>query len=405
MSRNYKNILRLRNRAFGNERRENMYKEVLEDSTPIPKPVTYEDIDKEMYKWVDEQLMIDFEGRRVPTMNLYSNQRFSEYMQSWKFVDNDKNLILDFKTVSRESNPQSGTINEDAKNIPGERTYLMKRVSARDRNDREYYIDYRMKQPFSIDLAYKVSIMTNKYELINKFNIEVNNRFKAIDCYIAPNGYYMSMILDSISDDSEYSIDNRQFYSQSFYITVRAFIITEDGLIVEEVPKLKFYGVDDGQKESHVEIEDFELSVSECPWNPYKYIPVKISISMNYCCDKTKFTLDSDFSCKFLKIGEKLRGFRMFKNDEELEIGEILTVSEEEKKDGGLFFNDGTFSIGDRYVVFEHEFKDGDEIKVCGIKRYRSGEDIELYMIGLDKTDVYDTETFEEYGEEINVDC
>ena len=405
MSREYKNILRLRNRAFGNERRENMYKEVLENSTPIPKPVTYEDIDKEMFKWVDEKLMIDFEGVRVPTMNLYSNQRFSEYMQSWKFVDNDKNLILNFKTVSRENNPQSGTINEQSKNIPGERTYLMKRVSARDKNDREYYIDYRMKQPFSIDLAYKVSLMTNKYELINKFNLEVNDKFKSIDCYIAPNGYYMSMILDSISDDSEYSIDNRQFYSQSFYITVRAFIITEDSFVVEEIPKLKFFGMDEEQKQSHVEIEDFEISASECPWNPYKYIPVKISILMNYCCDKTKFTLDSDFSCMFIKISETLRDFRLFRNDEEIEFGEILIVSKEDKDEGGIFFGDDNFNIGDKYIKFEYEFKEGDEIKICGLKRYRSGTDVELYMIGLDKAEIYNTEEFSSYEEEINIEC
>lgn len=405
MSREFKNIVKLRNRAFGHERWENIAKEGLKDSTPLPKPVIYEDIDKEMHRWVDEQLSISFEGKRLPTMNLYSNQRFSEYMQSWKFVDDNQNLILNFKTISRESNPQSGTITDEFKNIPGERTFLMKRVRSVDKNGREYYTDYRMKQPFGIDLVYKVSIMTNKYELINNFNLLVNEKFKSINCYIEPNNHYMSMVLDSISDDSEYSIDNRQFYSQSFFITVRAYIITEDSLIVEELPKLKFMGIDSETPRKSVEIEDYEISASDCPWNPYHYIPVKITIDMNYCCEKVKFTMDCDLSTKFMKISDRLRGFKLFVNDEEVELGEMVYVNEEDKEEGGLFFGDDNFNVGDRYVVFEYELKEGDEVKICGLKRYMSGEDVQFVIFGLDKSMIYNTEEYSEYLREIDVDC
>lgn len=405
MSREYKNILKLRNRAFGHERWENIAKEELKDSTPLPKPVLYEDIDKEMHRWVDEQLSISFEGKRLPTMNLYSNQRFSEYMQSWKFVDDNQNLILNFKTISRESNPQSGTITDEFKNIPGERTFLMKRVKSVDKNGREYYTDYRMKQPFGIDLVYKVSIMTNKYELINNFNLLVNEKFKSINCYIEPNNHYMSMVLDSISDDSEYSIDNRQFYSQSFFITVRAYIITEDSLIVEELPKLKFMGIDSELPRKSVEIEDYEISASDCPWNPYHYIPVKVTINMNYCCEKVKFTMDCDLTTKFIKISDTLRGFKLFVNDEEIELGEIIAVNQEDKVEGGLFFGDDNFNVGDRYVVFEYELEEGDEVKICGLKRYMSGEDVQLVIFGLDKSMIYNVEEYDEYLNEIDVDC
>ena len=150
-SRNFKDVLGPKIQPDPKELRDNFFKEVLKDSTPFPNPLTYEDIDREFRRWVEEDLEISYGGKDLPTMTLYSNQRFSEYLQSWSFTDDDKNPILNFKTITRENNPKSGTINGETKNIPGEHTWLMNRVSARDKNNREYYIEYRMKQPFSVD--------------------------------------------------------------------------------------------------------------------------------------------------------------------------------------------------------------------------------------------------------------
>lgn len=413
MSRDYKNILELRNRAFGKERRENLTKEALKDSTPLPKPVTYEDIDKAFYKWVDEKLEISFEGKRLPTMNLYSNQRFSEYIQSWSFVDNDKNLILNFKTISRENNPKSGTINGQTKNIPGEPTFLMKRVAARDKNDREYYIDYRMKLPFSIDLNYKVSIMTNKYELLNQFNMIVNKEFEAIYSYIYPNDHFMSMILTDISDDSEYSIDDRQFYSQSYMITVRAYIISEDSFSVHEIPKMKLVGFDfeTGKSDSSVEIEDYEWWLpNDCPDNPYKPIQVKITVNMDYCCEKTKFNVDCNLGLSSIKIIGKVRSYRLFVNDTEIENIEIKRVTEKDKEYGGVFYEVPDYSVGDKYTLIDLKLKEGDEIKISGLRLPQSGIDSQFIFFGVEKSIEKVTAFRDEFGdveiiEETEIDC
>ena len=50
MSRNYKNILPLKDKSFGVERRQNLTKEELLNSSPLPNTITYEDIDKEFKK-------------------------------------------------------------------------------------------------------------------------------------------------------------------------------------------------------------------------------------------------------------------------------------------------------------------------------------------------------------------
>jgi hypothetical protein len=164
MSRSYKNILKLRNKSHGIERRENLAKEIVKDSTPIPQPLEYEDIDKEFNRWVKEDLYITYEGEELPTFALFSNQRFSEFLQSWDEVDEKKNLILNFKTITRENNPKSGNLNGNTKNIPGDYYILMKRVEAYDKANRRYFIDYKVKQPFAVDFIYTVGIVTNKYE-------------------------------------------------------------------------------------------------------------------------------------------------------------------------------------------------------------------------------------------------
>lgn len=357
MSRAYKNILRLRPRPYGQERRENLTKEVLKDSTPLPVPVDYKDIDEEFKRWVDEDLSVSFEGEKIPTVALFSNQRFSEYMQTWQNVDKKKNMLLNFKTITRENNPKAGTIVGDTRNIPGERTYLMRRIESRDRAGRKYYTDYRVKQPFAIDLIYTVSIVTSKYELLNSFNLMVNDKFKAINCYIRPNGHFMPMKLNDISDKSEYSIDNRQFYAQSYNITVMAYIMPEDSFIVEERPEMKFLGFEgDQQGRSYAEIEDLPCNYEE--ESPYAYIPMSITIHIEPCDSKYEFTMDGAFNASTVEY-KNVRSFKITVNDREMIVDENFTI------------------------------KEGDIIKVKSIHRFNYLEPAEITIKGYDPNNTY----------------
>ena len=79
----YMDKLRLRHHAYGVERRRNMSKIILENQSYFPKPIEYSDIDEAMFKWVDENIRIAYDGKRLPTYKLYSTQRLSEYLQEW----------------------------------------------------------------------------------------------------------------------------------------------------------------------------------------------------------------------------------------------------------------------------------------------------------------------------------
>lgn len=364
MSREYKNILRLYDKAFGKERRENLAKEALQDGTPLPKPLDYKHIDEEFKRWVEEDLDVSFEGEKLPTVALFSNQRFSEYMQSWRNVDEKKNILMNFKTITRENNPKQGTLYGETRNIPGERTYLMKRVPALDKAGRRYYIDYRVKQPFCVDLSYTVTVVTNKYELLNKFNLMIQEKFKSIQCFIRPQGHFVPMTLTDISDESQYSINDRQYYSQSYIISVHAYLMPEDSFIVEERPELKFMGFEgDAKGRSYAEIEELPCRQEE---SKYEFTPMQITIHFNSCDSKYEFTMDDFFRGEKIKFAN-IRSYTIEVNGTEIPELEIATEGQEyETEIHGL------------------KWKDGDTITIHGLKKYNSFKDAEIIIVGSD---------------------
>ena len=232
----YMDKLKLRHHAKGIERRRNMSKMILENGTPFPKPIEYSDIDEAMYKWVDERIRITYDGKRLPTYKLYSTQRLSEYLQSWDKQDDTGNPIINFKTVTRELNPQKGESQGNYFNIPGHKDFAMFYVPVLQENGTEAYDKYTMKQPFAVNFLYSVAIISNKMEIVNKMNELMQYEFSAIDCYLSPNDHPMSMTLDDISDESEYTIDDRKYYSQTFKIKVRGYIIRKEDYSVERIP-------------------------------------------------------------------------------------------------------------------------------------------------------------------------
>lgn len=282
MKRTYKNHLELRNFPDPAERRKNISKEIVRHSDYLPKTVDYEDIDRSFKEWVEKDLTVIVDGKELPTMVLYANQRFSEYMQSWSYTDENNNVRINFKTVSRESNPSYGTIHGKLYNIPGDRFYKLKSLKAVDESGRKYRVDYEMKQPTSVDFKYKVSIVSNRYVALNQMNELVNRKFNAMQVYISPNGHYMPMFLENISDESEYNINDRQFFSQSFTITVRGYIIKEDDYRVSENPATAlvcFEGDTAKRRKTTIDLTEYD----PCDPPPSRYYNKPISIDIDFC--------------------------------------------------------------------------------------------------------------------------
>lgn len=327
MAKQFINKMKLRTYASGDNRRENYIKEILYKDTPLPKPLDYDDIDNAFKDFVDKTLDIAYEGKKLPTFTLYSNQRFSEYSQTWEHVDENRNLLVNFKTVSRENNPKFGDNQGGLWNIPGDRYYTILTKTILDNNGTESYERYSMKQPYAVDLIYSINIITNKYDLLNKFNALVNETFKARQFYIRPNGHFIPMVIDEISDDSEYSIDDRKFFSQTFTIKAMAYIIHEKDFKVESLPKRVMMVYDGSAKKKKPLVDIEEIDSLE-----YENKKIDISIDFPDFVENVTFVIDCDVNIEKYD-SDKIRQLRIHVNNTPIytEKGFTLKADDEVK--------------------------------------------------------------------------
>lgn len=321
-----KNILKLNQPNDPIEQRLSYVKEILKDSTFLPKTVKYRDIDEAFLQWVENELKINYEEETLPTYALFSNQRYSEYMQMWEGMDDNNNLRMNFKVITRENNPQDGHIYTGAGLIPTDTKYLMNRVEALNDQGKMCSVEYRMAQPLDVDLTYKITLVTNKYELLNEFNMMVHDAFSCLHAYIFPNEHPMPMKLKNISDESEYTVDDRQYFAQTYTITLMAYIITEKDFEIEVKPIVSLHciGGDIQRRKPQVEIEEFEIinSCSKETDNRYYNQPMKITISFDTCDDLScEFTMDCNMVFNKLSY-DNIRSHVIRNNDEEILITE-----------------------------------------------------------------------------------
>ena len=344
--------IKYREKAFGRERCENYTKEIMHNEPYFPKPLEYEDIDKAVLEFVDTKIDIEFDGKKIPTFTWYSNQRFNEYSQSWQHTDENGNLLLNFKTVSRDNNPEIGNNQGGLWNIPGDRYYTLRIRNVMDDNGTEHYEIYSMKQPFAVDLMYRINFITDKFAMLNVFNQKINKLFSARQCYIRPNDHFIPMVIDSVNDESTYSVDERKFFMQSFVIKVMAYIINKDDFKVEKKPKriMLFGNGDTNKSKPKIDIIEYD--------DVYENKSLELSIDFEEYHDKVEFTIDTDMV--------------------------IETIEKTNIRKIRLSVNDTPYYIDKGFKV-----KNGDNIKIR-ISHFDVNQKSSLKFIGYDPSTVYD---------------
>ena len=300
--------IRMKDKAYGNNRRINYVKEIQYKETEFPKPLTYSDIDAAFEEFAKNEVA-NLEGLNLPVYTLYSNQRYSEYTQTWKHTDKEGNLIMNFITVNRDNNPKPGTNQGELWNIPGNRKYVMNVKNVLDDNGTESYEVFSMRQPFCVDLSYRISVMTLTNEHINLFNNKINDLFKSRQHYIRPNGHFIPMVIDSVDDETQYSIDDRRFFVQSITIKVMAYIINEEDFKVDRLPKRVILSTegDAKKKKAEVNIDEYDDSV-------FGTKAVELSVDFKEWSDKVEFDIDTSFSVENVEM-ENVLSYRLFIND------------------------------------------------------------------------------------------
>ena len=333
--------IKFRNKTYGTERRRDMAREILHKETEFPKPLNYNDIDFAFEEFVKESVA-KFENTAYPVFTLYSNQRFSEYTQNWQHTDEEGNLLLNFITVNRDNNPKPGSNQGELWNIPGNRYYTMLVKDVLDDNGTESYEVYSMKQPYAVDLTYRINFMTSTYENINAFNNHINDLFKARQVYIRPNGHYIPMIVEEVNDETSYSIDERRFFLQSIGIKVMAYIINKEDFKIEKKPKriMMFMEGDTKRPSPTVDIDEYTTD------NPLKYLALDLTVGLESYHDKVEFDIDTDMNVETIE-SENIRSMRIFVNDT-------------------MYFTDKGFKLknSDNVKIKVNKFDDADTAKI-----------------------------------------
>ena len=323
--------LPLREDPTPKDQRENLLKEALRDSTFFPKTVEYKDIDEAFKSWVEEELRVVFEGEVIPTYALFSNQRFTEYAQMWDGVDENRNLKMNFKVVTRDNNPKESSMYAKAGNIPINKKYLMAKKEVLNDEGKKCYLEYRIAQPVTVDFSYRIILVTNKYELLNEFNSMIHGKFCSIQSYIFPNDHPMPMKLVNVSDESEYTADDRQYFAQVFEIQLSGYILKKEDFEEVLVPVMNvscLHVEGNKQHKADVEIEELEEDSNEIPcWVPiennYYNQPVKITMNFLTCdSDRREFEIDCNILLKKIEKDNNIRQFKIRVNGEIIEIGE-----------------------------------------------------------------------------------
>ena len=129
---------------------------------------------------------------------------------------------MNFKTVNRYKNPSFGGNQGNLWNVPGNRRYTLLQKDVLDDNGTESIEVYSMSQPYTVDLTYTINFITVTLENLNVFNQKINKLFASRQHYIRPNGHFIPMVIDDISDETSYSISDRKFYVQSVTIKLMA---------------------------------------------------------------------------------------------------------------------------------------------------------------------------------------
>jgi hypothetical protein len=302
------NYDRLSSQTDGLEWRKKLALEEFYKQGNYPKTVEYKDIDIAFKEWVEE-LEFAYDGKKLPVNFLVSIERLSEFGKQWQFTDPEGGLILNFIAISRENNPKKGTIYDKNENVPGNRWYRIATVPVIE-NGIESWDEIQMHQPNHVDLTFTLSVFSTKFELLNSFNNLILDAFKAIQCYIRPNGHYMSLTLEDVADESKYDLDNRRFYSQSFKILCRAYIITPNDYRRERLQTRQLISINtENANKPCVIIEDD---------NDCKCVRLKVEFQRN-SKPFAKFRLDEDILVKRVNT-HNIKSFTMRRDNEEFDV-------------------------------------------------------------------------------------
>lgn len=255
---NFKNNIDITPSKIGPERRQEILDGISDKGTFLPRGVNHEDMDEEFVRFVENELSITIEDKKVPVMFM-TLQRWAEFEKGWQHSDKYKNVELPVITIVRRPDVQVGQNQAGNYNIPGQKTYTYVKVPTYD-GARSGIDLYKIPQPTSVDITYDVRIFTKKLRDLNQFNMLIHKTFNAMQAYINVKGHPMPIMLETISDESNVEdLNDRRYYVQLYEMRLMGYILDENDF--EVIPTLNrvyaFIELDENKTFHNVIFEPF----------------------------------------------------------------------------------------------------------------------------------------------------
>jgi len=210
------------------ERREQLLEYIKEDGTYLPKSVLHADLDRGMLDFVKTDLEVVTAGKVVPLLDIIiTTQNWTQYLETWQFVDLDYNASPPFITVVRTPEVKYGSNPSLQYTIPNRKQFYYASVPTWNGNEQGMDI-YTIPQPVPVDINYQVKIICNRMRELNQLNKIVMQTFSSRQAYTFIKGQYVPIILNNVSDESQLNMDSRKYYVQSYDFTMLGYLIDEE---------------------------------------------------------------------------------------------------------------------------------------------------------------------------------
>jgi len=209
-------------------RRVELLDKINEHGTYLPKSILHADLDRGFLDFVKEELKVSVEGKVIPTVDIIvTTQNWSQFTQTWKFQDLDKNAAPPFITVVRAPEIKYGSLPSLQYTIPNRRQFYYASVPSFDGNRINVDV-YKIPQPVPVDIKYSLKIICNRMRELNALNKTILQKFSSRQAYQNIKGHYIPIIMDNVSDESVMDIEKRKYYIQSYEFTMMGFLLDED---------------------------------------------------------------------------------------------------------------------------------------------------------------------------------
>ena len=209
-------------------RRQELLQYIKEDGTYLPKSVLHADLDRGMLDFVKNELKVVTAGEIVPMVDIIiTTQNWSQYVETYKFIDLDYNPDPPYITVVRSPEVKYGTNPSLQYTIPNRKQFYYASVPTWNGNEQGMDI-YTIPQPVPVDIKYSVKIICNRMRELNQLNKVVMQTFASRQAYTFIKGQYVPIILDNVSDESQMTMDARKYYVQNYDFTMLGYLIDEE---------------------------------------------------------------------------------------------------------------------------------------------------------------------------------